>query len=211
MTIKLEASLNKLWFFSGLIFLLLLLVRPQASFAQWRTELTPSVSVGELYDDNIYLDSTDEKSDYITTVTPGLNLNVLSEHSQLELAYAPTFVWYAEEDQNNTVRHLGSVTYGQDLSQHWRFDLTETYLRSEEPIETTEEVEGVRSTRNTYERIGGSASLRYLFGPENALTMGYRHSLLENEDITLDDGMISRPFATAIYWFNVKNGLEVDY
>ena len=117
MTIKLEVSLNKLWFFSGLIFLLLLLVRPQASFAQWRTELTPYVSIGELFDDNLYLDSTDEKSDYITTVTPGLNLKVLSEHSQLELAYAPTFVWYAEEDQNDTVRHLGNITYGQDLSQ----------------------------------------------------------------------------------------------
>jgi hypothetical protein len=211
MSIKSGVAMHKLWLVSGSVFLILLLFQAQTSFAQYRIELTPSVSVGELFDDNIYLDSTNEKSDYITEVSPGLNLNVLSEHSKLELAYAPTFVWYADEDQNNTVRHLGSVSYGQELSQHWRLDLTERYVRSEEPLETTEEIEGVRSNRNTYERIRGSASLGYLFGPENVLTLGYRHSLLENEDVTLDDGMISRPFANVIYWFNVKNGLEMDY
>jgi hypothetical protein len=211
MTMKSAFAVHRLWFVSGLVFLLLLLFPPQTSFAQYRIELIPSVSVGELFDDNIYLDSTNEKSDYITEVSPGLNLKVLSEHSRLELAYAPTFVWYADEDENNTVRHLGNVTYGQELSQHWRLDLTERYLRSEEPLETTEEIEGVRTTRNTYERIIGSASLGYLFGPENVFTFGYRHSLLENDDVTLDDGMISRPFANVTYWFNVKNGLELDY
>lgn len=211
MTIKSPVAVNKLWFVSGFVFLILLLLLPQTSIAKYRVELTPSVSVGEVFDDNIYLDSTDEESDYITEVSPGLNLSVLSEHSELELAYAPTFVWYADDDENNTVRHLGSISYGQELSQHWRLDLTETYLRSEEPLETTEEIEGVRSTRNEYERLYGSASLGYLFGPENTLTFGYRHSLLENEDVTLDDGMLSMPFANVAYWFNVKNGVELDY
>ena len=211
MTTTPACAKQKMWLISGFVFLLLPLFLPQTSLAKYRIELIPSVSVGELFDDNIYLDSTNEISDYITEVSPGLNLSVLSQHTTLELSYAPTFVWYADEDDNNTVRHLGNITYGQDLSQHWKFDLTETYLKSEEPLETTEEIEGVRSTRNTYERLYGSASLGYLFGPENVLTFGYRHSLLENDDITLDDGMLSMPFADMIYWFNVRNGFKVAY
>jgi hypothetical protein len=208
---RLEAILQKSWLFSGLVFLLLLLVPAQVSFAKYNLELTPGISVSEVYDDNIYLRSTNEKSDYITAVSPWLSLNVLSEKNSLVLRYAPTFVWYDDENQNDTVRHLGTLTFAQDLTKHLRFDLTDTYLKSEEPIEETEGVEGVRTTRNPYQRNTGSASLRYLFGPENALTVGYRNSILENEDVTLDDGTTQNPFGTVAYWFNVRNGLEIDY
>jgi hypothetical protein len=102
------------------------------------------------------------------------------------------------------------MTFGQDLTQHLRFDLTDTYLKSEEPLEETEGVEGVRTTRNTYQRNTGRASVSYQFGPENALTLGYEHSLLENEDVTLDDGTTQNLFTTLTHWFNVKNGLELN-
>ena len=208
---KSEVRLQKLWLFSGSVFLLLLLVPIQVSFAKYNFELTPGISVGETYDDNIYLGSTNEKSDYITSVSPSLNLNILSEKNSLALRYAPTFVWYDDESQNDTVRHSGALTFAQDLTEHLRFDLTNTYLKSEEPIEETEEVEGVRTTRNPYQRNTGEARLRYLFGPENTLIAGYRHSMLENEDVTIDDGTIQNPFCTVTYWLNVKNGLELDY
>jgi len=190
------------------------------AFAQVHYELIPSISVSETYDDNIYLNSSDETSDYITGVSPGLSLNILSQKMQFEFEYAPTFVWYAKEDGNNTVRHAGTLTFGRDLTQHLRFDLTDTYLFTEEPLEETEGVEGIRVTpdeRYTYQRNIGTASLRYLFGSENALTVGYTNELLDNEDETLDDpiipddGTTQTPFATLAYWFNIKNGIELDY
>ena len=218
-----KSGSEALWFFLGyfvLLSVILLFLPVHFAFAQYHYELTPSISVSETYDDNIYLNSTDETSDYITGVTPGLSLNILSPKMQLELAYAPTFVWYAKEDGNNTVRHEGILTFGRDLTQHLRFDLTDTYLFTEEPLEETEGVEGIRVTpdqRYTYQRNTGSASLRYLFGTENELTVGYTHSLLDNEDEELDepiipdDGTTQTPFATLAYWFNVKNGLVLDY
>ncbi|MCD4717750.1 MAG: outer membrane beta-barrel protein [Desulfobacterales bacterium] len=193
-------------------FLLILLFgfSPMA-FAEYHFDFTPSISVSEVYDDNLYLSSTNEKSDYITTVTPGFNLNVVSEKSHLELSYAPGFVWYDKEDQNDTVRHSGTLVFGQDLTQHLKFDLTDTYIKSEDPLEDTEDIEGIRNTRNTYQRNTALISLRYLFGPENSLTVDYRQSDLENDDKTLDDGRTQVPSAKMIYWFNVKNGLELNY
>ena len=179
--------------------------------AQYHFELTPAISVNEQYDDNLYLESSNEVSDYITSVSPGITFGILSQKTTLDLAYSPTFVWYDDQDQNDTVRHSATLTFAQHLSEHVTFDLSDTYMKSEDPLEDTEDVEGVRTTRNTYERNTGSASLSLLFGPENSITGGYSHTLLENEDITLDDGTTQNPFGSLSYWFNVKNGIELSY
>jgi opacity protein-like surface antigen len=181
------------------------------SLAEYSFELVPRISVSQVYDDNIYLDNINEKSDYLTTVSPGINLTISSLSNSLSLDYAPTWVWYDEYDENDTVRQAATLAFWQNMAEHLRFDLTDTYLKTEEPIEETEEVEGVRETRNTYERNTGSASLRYQFGPEDTIALGYRNNLLENEDPTLDDGTIQTPFCSITYWPNVKNGLEFNY
>ncbi|MDY6838699.1 MAG: outer membrane beta-barrel protein [Thermodesulfobacteriota bacterium] len=135
----------------------------------------------------------------------------MSEKTHLELQYAPTFVWYNREDQNNTVRHSGTASFGQGLTQCLTFNLSDTYIKSEEPMEETEEVENVRETRDTYQRNAFSASLGYLFGSEDLFTVGFRHFLLKNEDPTVDDGKIRIPFSTVTYWINLKNGVELEY
>ena len=196
---------------TGCFLLILLFGFSPMAFAEYHFDFTPSISVSEVYDDNIYLSSTNEKSDYITTVTPGISLNILSEKNHLELSYSPGFVWYGKEDQNDTVRHSGSLNYGQDLAQHLKFELTDTYIQSEEPLEETEDVEGIRNTRSTYQRNTGRASLSYVFGPENELTFGYGQSQLENDDKTVDDGRTKDPFVRMSYWLNVKNGIELNY
>jgi len=179
--------------------------------ADTRVEITPRISVSEVYDDNIYLDATNEESDYLTTVSPGINLTMSSQRTSLSLDYSPTWVWYDENDQNDTVRHAGTVDFAQQVTQHVRFNLTDTYVRSEEPLETAEEIESARSTRNTYQRNTGTASATYQFGPENTFDLGFRHSYLENEDPALDDGTVQNPFANMTYWFDMKNGFDLNY
>ena len=180
-------------------------------FAQYQVEFTPSISVSEQYDDNINLEPENEVSDYITSVSPSIQMTVRSQKTDFNLAYTPSFVWYDEEDQNNTTRHSGTLNFDTQLSQYIRFMLTDTYLRSEEPLEDTEDIEGVRNTRNKYQRNTSHVGFRYLFGPENALNIGYNHSWLENDDVTLDDGTTQNPYANVSYWFDKKNGMELDY
>jgi Putative beta-barrel porin 2 len=189
---------------------LVLFVAPFAQ-AQYHFDLTPNLTIGEMFDDNIYLDPDHEKSDYITTVSPGLDLDLLREHTRLRLSYAPTFVRYADHADDNTVRHAGTLTFGQDLAENLTFDLTDTYTKSEEPIETVDTIVDVRHTLRSYQRNTGSASFNYIFGPEDSITAGYRHSLLKNDDPTIDNGRIQDPFATATLWMNVQNGLEFSY
>jgi hypothetical protein len=184
---------------------------PPICFGQYQYEFTPSVSVSGEYDDNIFLSRDNEVDDYIARATPRLALSILSQHTDLSLSYAPSFVRYDENDDLDTTRHLGNVTWGQEVSQHLRFNLTDTYIQSEDPLEDEFDPQGIRRTRNEYWVNIGRASMGYVFGAENSLNVGYGRQDRENDDITLDDSTVQTPFAGLTYWFNVKNGLELNY
>jgi len=193
------------------VFFLPFYLSPMTSLAQYRKEFTPRISIGQEFDDNIYLDNIDEKSDYITTASPGFNLKLSSLNSFLTLDYSPTWVWYNDYDENDTVRHAGSLDFSENITKHLRFSLSDRYVQSEEPLETAEHIEGIRSTRNTYKRNIGSADIDYQFGLKNTISVGYAHSLLRNEDVTLDDGTIHNPSMKVSYWFTIKNSIELSY
>jgi uncharacterized protein (PEP-CTERM system associated) len=186
------------------------------AMCEYRIELIPTLVIGQEYDDNIDLESENEKSDYITTVSPQIQLNINSGTNGLNLGYSPTWVWYHEYTENDTVRHNANLHFWQELAEHLRFDFNETYMRSEEPSEevfvTGREPQRVRHTRDyTYERNRTSASLDYQFGPENHLIIGYSHELVENEDPSLDDTTEYGPYGMLYYWFNIRNGIELGY
>jgi hypothetical protein len=194
-----------------ILFLSFFLFFSVSTRAQYRYEFTPSISVSETYDDNLYLISQNEISDYITAVTPSVDLGLLSEKTDFSLEYAPSFVFYNDHSENDTTRHLASLTWGQELTQHVSFDLSERFYKSEEPLEYDETIQGVRVTREPYWRNTGDARLQFLFGPENALTLGYGQSYLKNEDPAVNDGRIQTPSASLTYWFSDRDGIELEY
>ena len=182
--------------------------------AEVKVEITPRIELGTEYDDNLYLESEDEQSDFIYTASPAIVLDLVSEKGNLAFEYGPTFVRYQDHDENNTVRHSGSLDFNRALSEHLDFAFSDTYLRSEDPLaesQQVEEVEGVRETRNVYQRNTSQASLSYRFGPENVASGGLSHSWLENEDPELDDSTVLSPFVNVTYWLDVQNGLGLHY
>ena len=195
---------------TAMLFITLFFI-PSLSFARYQITFTPGVTVQDLYDDNIDLERDNEKDDYISTISLSFNLNVLSEKNDFSFQYSPSLVRYKEEDQNNTIRHSGTLFFSEDLNENLVFEIIDTYLQSEDPIEEAAGIIGVRSTRNVYQRNAGRAGIIYAFGTENTISLGYDLALLENEDVTLDDGMTLDPYADLTYWFNVKNGTELSY
>ena len=204
---------NKL---KAVIFLFIMAVAATAAVStpamgKSKVELLPMITVTQVYDDNIFLDRTNKKSDYTTTVSPQIGFSITSETNNLRFNYAPTFVYYNENSDKNTVRHRASLNLGQQFGKFLKLNLSETYYRTEQPFEIDRETQIVRRTRNTYERSDASASVNYRFGPSENLSFGYNHSLLENEDPSIDDGITRGPFAKLSYWFNANNEMELDY
>src|SRR4029450_1441326 len=68
-----------IWRFQGIIVVLLTLV-VTAAYGQepsQRLTLTPSLSLGERYDDNIFEDPTNKQHDFITVLSPGIRVQYL--------------------------------------------------------------------------------------------------------------------------------------
>ena len=192
-----------------MIILVILLLVPQALWARYQIEITPSLRLSELYDDNIYLNNTDEINDWITSITPGLNLNIFSQKNNFIFNYSPSIVRYKNKDENNTVRQALMFSFNSAVSQRFEFNISDTFLRSEDPLDDTNDIVGVRKTRNIYRRNNGNAGIRYTFGSSNTFMLGVRHAYLKNQDINIDNGTIIDPYAGYTYWFNVKHGLEI--
>lgn len=181
------------------------------AYSQTRFEVTPMINVSETWDDNIYLTKTNKVSDYITVVTPGISMNLLQEHTSLQLRYAPSFYRYAERDDENNTAHSAGLTFGQDLFKGLRFNLTDTYLQSNDPLEDPQNVQGLRQTRSKYWTNITDANLGYVFGAENRVNVGYRYNYYKNDQVTLDDSKIQNPYANLTYWLDVRNGAELTY
>jgi hypothetical protein len=193
------------------VFLISFLLFPSLGSAQTHFELTPSIYTSETYDDNIFLTNTNKVSDYITAVTPGIAMRLLREHTNFQLSYAPSFVWYADRADQDTTRHSAGLTFGQDLAERLRFDLTDTYLQSDDPLQDVQDVQGIRRTRNQYWTNSGMGNLSYIFGTENKLNVGYGGNYIKNNEVTLDNSEVQTPYANLAYWFDVKNGMELTY
>jgi hypothetical protein len=186
---------------------------PFSAIGEYQIEVTPRFVVGQEYDDNIDLDPENKKSDYITTVSPGIKINAESAKNGLSLDYAPTWVRYWDYEENDTVRHNGKIDLWYLFTKYLRLDLNDNYLKSEEPHEEGEDgaIQTIRHTRNNYERNDASISLDYQFGSQDHIKGGYAYQILNNEDPALTDSTEHGPFASLIYWFDFKNGMELDY
>lgn len=66
---------------------------------------TPSISLREEYDDNIFLTSENEEEDFITTVTPAISLGYDTERLKLSLDYSFIAWYYMNNSRESEISH----------------------------------------------------------------------------------------------------------
>jgi hypothetical protein len=80
----------------------ILLVGPvRADIRYENFTLLPELDLQEMYRSNLFLTQSDKKSDYVTTVTPGIGLKYLFGQSEFDLGYKVGFVNFAKYSANN--------------------------------------------------------------------------------------------------------------
>jgi hypothetical protein len=221
----------------GLLLLLCLFWSEAIVIAECRYNLVPSLSVEEKYDDNIFLSSTDETSDWTSNISPSISFDVQCPTRGITLSYQPGFVFYRRYAEYNTVRHNGNLNAFWQAGPYTRIDFRDSFYRTEEPREQSEVIHATRryfwpgildgqpvffyrdrdeivyatrQTRNPYYRNTGDIKISHQFGPKDSIFVGYNDSHLENRDPEIEDTRIQTPFAGVSYWFDVKNRLELD-
>jgi hypothetical protein len=178
--------------------------------ATMRKTLTPRISVQEQYDDNIHLEPENEDSDWITLVSPGISLALDGRDTTMNFDYEAGFSFYQDDTDMNSTRHQGRAEWNQSLTRYLGLRVSDTFIRSEEPIVETEgEIEEIRRERSIYYRNTGEMSLSYEFGAEDQITAGYRHRYLDDTSESVEDSQGHEGFLSLDKWFAPQYGIGI--
>jgi opacity protein-like surface antigen len=147
--------------------------------------LTPSLSIGERYDDNIFETRTDKQDDFITVLSPGIRAQYLTPAptigTQFDLDYRADVQFFADHSSQNDVAHRLSLILASPLAPSLDVRLRDLFLVTEDPFGREERLSdptGLRpassqrraqTIRNEAEakvdvRLGGRLSLGVLGG-----------------------------------------------
>ena len=198
----------------------LLLIAPMTFALQ--VNLTPGISVGETYTDNLFLTENDPKDEFITTIAPSARLELLGKLSGAELFYEPSYAYYQEFDERNTWRHNASLNGWSQITRNNRIEIRDNLTITDDPLSEADIARlrtqdptipidpTIRRGRNQYTRNYAAANYRYQFGRNDSFRLGYRHRLLDNEDPAIEDSSAHTPSAGLTYWFLPRWGLDLD-
>ena len=176
-----------IWWLQGIIVVLLALVATAAygQESSQRLTLTPSLSLGERYDDNIFETRTNKQHDFITVLSPGIRAQYLTTAptlgTQFDFDYRANIEFFADHSSQNNVGHRLSLMLASPLAPSLDVRLRDLFLITEDPLGRDERL-GVptglrpvsqqqrnRTIHNEAEgradiRLGGRMSLGVLFG-----------------------------------------------
>ena len=192
--------------------------------AAYRTTLQPSISVTEEYTDNVNLLPEEfEESEWITVVSPSLALQVQGKTQGLNLSYTPGFTYYAENNEDSTIRHSASLDAWKQLTKHLDLNINNSYSKTEQPYSadtlalSTEEEERFRERYADYTRrqdrephssLTSHVSLGYQFGQKDSADLGYRYRRHWEETQDSEDSTEHSPYLNVSYWIAPHWGTE---
>lgn len=210
---------------------LFLVGSPSFVHAQLRNFLLkfhPYITVEEEYTTNIFLDPNSTKmSDWITTVTGGLRFSdVKPGRYGLDLDVGGGYNYYAHHDEFNYWSTLGRLHAWYAVTPRLTFRVNDYVTRSDAAREDLYENE-VTGTAETlpdqfvvsrqdvhaiYIRNVVEASTEYRFGRESLAQLLYRNNVYRNKRNDLyADSTEHSVIPLLNYWFDVKNGITLEY
>jgi hypothetical protein len=213
-----------IWRFQGIIVVLLTLV-VTAAYGQegqepTRLTLTPSLSLGERYDDNIFETQTNKQHDFITVLSPGIRVQYLPTAptlgTQLDFDYRAAIEFYADHSSQNNVGHLLSLTLASPLAPSLQVSMRELLLITNNPLARDQRLSnptGFRpasqqtSESTLHNEAEGRADIR--LGGRTSLGVLFRN-LIDNVDIPEELDEFRYTVGTELgYLFNVARNSRV--
>lgn len=106
-------------------------------------EITPSITIGEIYTSNVNLAPSDqEESDWVTRALPGVNMLFTGNRLRAEIDYELEALFYAEDsDRNQVYNHLDADVLGnlvgEDLQLRARSFISQVNVSPELPVSSS--------------------------------------------------------------------------
>jgi hypothetical protein len=133
--------------------------------------ITPSLSIGELYDDNLFFSSTNRKQDFFTRVSPGIQAGYLSTPFTFMGGYSSDSEFYHTHQELDTLqmRQRALVDIKTRPNERLRLSARGTYFKTNAPWEINN-FTAVSIRRIRAERLAFDPSIAYRFDPKTTAT-----------------------------------------
>lgn len=201
----------------------LLFVDVQYSWARMQVYLRPGLTVSEEYTDNVGLTEDDEESEWITAISPRLTLDLVGKTQDLYLSYSPGFVYYADREENNTVRHSADLNYRAQVAKQTVLTVRDSFVRTEKPYDPEnyrlrfpDQAEDqrldytIRRNREPHSSNAATINLSHRFGKKDNLNFGYRFYRLWDQSPRVEDSREHSPYFNVSHWLTPQLGLTMS-
>jgi hypothetical protein len=146
--------------------------------ADTATYLSPSIAIGGVYDDNLFLSSTDRQSDEILRISPAIEAGYGSEALSIAGYYTFDAERYRDHPElnGNTVRRNAALDLDYLFTPRLTFSLDSNYTSTQTPSELDPTLSlGLGRVHATY--ITVAPSLGYAFDELTYGRLGYTHDV----------------------------------
>jgi hypothetical protein len=139
--------------------------------------ITPSLSVGEIYDDNLFFSSTQRAKDFFTRVSPVLQAGYQSTPLTLQGGYTFDSEFYSKHSELTTaqMRQRGLIELKATPEQALTLSVSGAYYQTKTPQELNLTT-GLATRRVLAERYTGSPAFTYRFDPLTTAKGDYTYS-----------------------------------
>ena len=180
-----------------------------ASAVKAEFTLTPRITTGISYTDNVFLDDEEVEDSVFTMVSPGFDAALSGRKAALEISYNPTYTAINPYPEYNLWGHEGSLNAWVEIARGARIELNESYSKSSDPVSETDTT--VRHGRSPHAANSAKLALINEFGPEDKFELRYEHQSLENDDPTVEDSARHNPGALFTWWFSpARYAIEIE-
>jgi predicted porin len=147
------------------------------------TKLTPSIEAKQAYNDNVFFDSRREykQEDFISTLTPGLELTNKSERMDARLKASLPLVYYADLKELNSVDHNYSGSLSYRLTQRLSASLNGGFIRDSQPDRDIDET-GLVLGDTRRDRSNAGVSVGYMLNEITSASLSYAYENQRYED-----------------------------
>ncbi|WP_224981901.1 TIGR03016 family PEP-CTERM system-associated outer membrane protein [Geomonas agri] len=150
------------------------LVPVPARSAEFR--LTPSLVVGEEYNDNLFQSATRPVTEYVTRLQPNLALNASGGGFKTDLAYGLDYRYFARNSRADQFDHRASMTGSFSfLDDFLHLDLSDTYSRVSANVARDVTAESLVASQTLQNNALVSPYLTWHLPGSSTLLTGYRY------------------------------------
>lgn len=182
-------------------------------------EIHPSIGLTQTYTDNVYqsYDGRAKENDWITTISPGLELVLPLRRHSLRLGYFADINRYMDFNENNYVRQVARGSMNFDFPGGLLLSISDTFINSEVPRKWREQPglaassDPYRSLPYTSNDLSGQARYRFADRWAAALQLSnYRYDYDKQYDRS---GSFDRNLAggSLFYRFTARTDALVEY